>query len=214
MAKNQKDEFGIGDWIVHSHYGTGQIVRLEKKQISGDKKSYYRIETNDSTFWIPPEQLADEKIRPLSDQSDIRKVFEVLRKPPRKMSSSFSIRKKRIREVRSDNGLMATARLVRDLRARRRRKGPLNHHERRALRSLSARLLQEWAVIRGVKVEEAKHQFNALLQTKRLPDGTRTSNGKKQAEKTSLLSKLIKNDREWANWLEKQKSKGDLQLQK
>ena len=66
--------YSDGDWIVHSLYGVGQIKGIEVKCISGEEKSYYRVEGEDSTFWMPVDQMNSDILRSLSTRDEIQKA--------------------------------------------------------------------------------------------------------------------------------------------
>jgi RNA polymerase-interacting CarD/CdnL/TRCF family regulator len=152
-----------GDWIVHSHYGIGQIKAVEMKCISGEEARYYRIETTDSTFWMPVDQMDSELLRPLSTPEEMQRAVNALHKPPKEMSSNFKIRQSRIQQARLRNTPKAIAQLIRDLRARRREKGVLNSTERSAFQTLKQRLAEEWALVIDADTEHVESRIDDLL---------------------------------------------------
>jgi RNA polymerase-interacting CarD/CdnL/TRCF family regulator len=79
------------------------------------------------------------------------------------MSSNYKTRQSRIQRVRQRNTPRAIARLVRDLRARKREKGILNSAERSAFRTLKKRLLHEWAIVTDAETEEVASKLDELL---------------------------------------------------
>ena len=160
---DQAARFGEGDWIVHCSYGLGQIMGIETKRISGSGTRYYRIQTSDSTYWLPVTQSDSEELRPLASQAEIQAALAILAKPPRKMASNHTARKSRIQQVRSDNTPDDIARLVRDLRARQRDKGILNQTERSAYGTFKQRLLEEWAAVSGSQLDLLAARLEALL---------------------------------------------------
>lgn len=160
----EKILFDKGEWLVHKNYGTGQIRGIESKQISGEPAKYYKFQTEDSIIWLPLSDLDDDLIRPLSTEDEIQEAIQVLKKPPKEMASNFNKRKSRINRVQSSNRPVRIARLVRDLRERRRQEGGLRAAERRALRSLTKKLVQEWSVCMGIKVDSARKKLDQLLQ--------------------------------------------------
>lgn len=162
-----------GEWIVHSQYGIGQIKGIDEKEISGEKSRYFRVKTTDSTFWVPVDKIDSEAIRPLSTAEEIQQAIDALQKPPEAMSSNFKVRQKRIRQAQIRNTPRAIARLLRDLRARRRQKGILNSSERSAFRSLRQQLVEEWALVKGIKTETAASKIDILLD----PDRAATEDG-------------------------------------
>lgn len=155
--------YSEGNWIVHSHYGIGQIKGIDVKDISGEETRYCRIETTGSTFWVPLDQMDSEVLRPLSTPEEIQQAIAVLQKPPEEMSSNYQIRQKRIQQARIRNTPRAIARIIRDLRALRRDKGGLNSTEHNAYLNLKQRLAEEWALVKNAKTEKVVSKIDELL---------------------------------------------------
>lgn len=199
MAQDNRTSYKQGDWLLHSSHGAGQIVAIERKAISGDVKDYYRIELAEGTIWIPVDKIEDENIRSLVGNEELKEAIDILRQPPQEMSSSFNSRKNRIEQVRGDHALIETARLVRDLKGRQRRKGTLNEMERRALRHLSRRFAQEWAICAGVKFEHTRRKLNRMLRKATTPD----DGGGKRKKRPQLPLKSINRNKRWAGWYPK-----------
>ena len=161
--------YSEGDWIVHSHYGVGKIQGVEVKSISGEDSSYFRIITNNSTFWVPVDQMDSAVLRPLSTPEGIQEAIDVLHRPAVEMSSNTKIRQSRIQSVRLDNSPTAIARLIRDLRAREREKGVLYSSERSAFQTLRERLIQEWAIVMEADVDDISAELDGLLDITPIP---------------------------------------------
>ncbi len=162
--------YSKGDWIVHSYYGIGVIKGVEVKSISGEESRYYRIQATDSTYWMPVDQMDNEALRPIATSEEMQQAIDVLQKPPREMSSNQNVRKSRIRRVQLQNDPEAVARLVRDLRARRKEKGTLNQNERSAFSVLKQQLIEEWAIVSGLNSETVTSELEALLNQQQLSE--------------------------------------------
>jgi RNA polymerase-interacting CarD/CdnL/TRCF family regulator len=160
-----------GDWIVHSFCGVGQVRATESKSIGGKESTYYRIEMLDSTVWYPVGRLENENIRELSDKSDFQLAIDALKEEPEEMSSNINTRKVVLSQVLAENMPVSTARMVRDLRARHEALGTLNQTESQAFRSLSDRLIQEWAVCMEISIEEANYKLQEMIRTDRVKAG-------------------------------------------
>lgn len=156
-------QYIIGDWVVHSHYGTGQIEGIDLRSISGEETSYFRIKTTDSTYWIPVDQAASELLRPLATLEEIEQAIIILQKPPQQMSANHKIRRSCIRQAQLDNTPQAIAQMIRDLRGYRREKGILNETERNAFRTLKQRLIEEWSLVTGKKMKKVETELKKLL---------------------------------------------------
>lgn len=163
MAKTI-NTFTTGDWIVHRHHGIGQIKARRSSCISGEPTTYYELETADSTIWIPQEQLGDDMLRPIISRQAMEEVIAVFRRAPRKMATSFNVRKNQINLVQREGVPLEMARLVRDLRARQQRRGSLSNTEQHVLRSVTRRLVNEWAICMGIAPEVVQERIGQLMQ--------------------------------------------------
>jgi RNA polymerase-interacting CarD/CdnL/TRCF family regulator len=164
------ETYAPGDWIVHAHYGVGRIEGIETKNISGEDTRYYRVITNESTFWVPVDQMDSELIRPLSSIADIEDVIAALQKPAKVMSSNAKVRQSRIHKVRMGNEPVDIARLIRDLKARQRDKGILYATERSAFITLKQQLVREWAIVTDTETEAITAEIDGLLEHSHVPD--------------------------------------------
>ena len=211
MAKENGTEYSPGDWIVNCYHGVGQIVAIETKQIMDETNTYFRIKMHDGTIWIPVDQIDNDQIRPIVDIDSFQEAVEVLNNPAKEMASNINSRKARIKQVTEKNAPKETARLIRDLRARQRSKSVLSQSGRRALRDLSKRFVQEWAVCKGMTLEEAENRLNRRLGRKRKKATGQSSNGPKSSRKRRHASnpdRLESKDKKWSDWMKKQIAKG------
>jgi CarD family transcriptional regulator len=160
---NGESTYSRGEWIVSCYHGVGKIEAVESKRINDQENTYFRVKMVDSTIWIPFDQMDNGQIRPISDKKRFQEAVEVLGNPPRKMESNFNKRKARFDRVLSNNLPKETARLIRDLRARRRSKKGLSQSGRRVLRNLTKRFVQEWAVSRDMSLEQAQQRLDRKL---------------------------------------------------
>ena len=153
-----------GQWIVHRHHGVGQVKGMEHKTIGGSENSYYRIDTHDSSFWVPTDNVKDEWFRPLSTAEEMEQALEVLQRPPKKMARNLNSRKGRIRKVKTEHDPVDVARIVRDLWGRRRRKKTLSQTETHALRHFMDCFLAELSICMNVSRDEARDQLTDILR--------------------------------------------------
>lgn len=161
---NQQPSLTTGDWIVHQYYGVGQLKGKETKQIGGKEGTYFRLEMSNTTIYIPEERLKSDWFRPIAPADKLKEVREILGRPAQKMAGNFNTRKSRIKKAMSENSIVSIARIVRDLRARRKKRKTLSQTEDTALRELTGRLLAEWAVAMDMNEEEAREKLNNLLE--------------------------------------------------
>jgi RNA polymerase-interacting CarD/CdnL/TRCF family regulator len=107
--------------------------------------------------------MDSEVLRPLSTQEEIQLAIVALKKPPKEMSSNYKERQQRIHKAQTRNTPQSMARIIRDLRELRRKKGPLNATERSAYRTLKQRLIEEWAMVTDNKIEKVTSKLDDLL---------------------------------------------------
>ena len=161
--------FSPDDWIVHRHYGIGQVKAVETKAIGEEETTYYKIDAhNDSTIWVPIDSEED-LLRPAASEEQFAEVVQVLKRPSRKMNAQFQTRIARIRKVSREGNPVMLARTVRDLWARRNRRGQLSNTEETAWRRLVDRLIAEWTVSMDLEEDQANQKLYTLLETHALP---------------------------------------------
>ena len=162
----QQQMFSKKDWVVHRQYGIGQIQGTETKAISGEEDTYYRLEMANGTVWVPVDKLNEDLFRPVASEEDIEQVKRILRRKPNKMDNNYKRRRKRIKTVEMGDSLLDLARLVRDLWNRHKNR-TLSNTEQTALRRLSDRLANEWAVCMDIELEEAHQHLEEILREAR-----------------------------------------------
>ena len=161
--------FSPDDWIVHRHYGIGQVKAIETKAIGEEETTYYKIDAhNDSTIWVPIDSEED-LLRPAASEEQFAEVVQVLKRPSRKMNGHFQTRIARIRKVSREGNPVMLARTVRDLWARRSRRGQLSNTEESAWRRLVDRLIAEWTVSMDLNEDQANKRLYNLLEEHALP---------------------------------------------
>ena len=155
--------YSEGDWLAHSAFGIGQIKGIEAKNISGTNTDYFRIQTFNSTYWVPVDRVNSDKMRPVATLEEFGLVIAILQRPPKAMSADHKVRKTHMERVQEQNMPEEMARLMRALRARQREKGVYHLDENNAIRTLRQRLADEWSVITGETIENATSNLDALL---------------------------------------------------
>jgi CarD family transcriptional regulator len=166
MSEADKGFFLKGDWIVHPTYGIGQVTRIEKKRIEGKKTQFYRVEREDSTYWIPTEDIESSRSRRLASRAQFRRAIQLLHKAPRDMDPDHKKRQSRIRKVMSWGSLRGVVRVIRDLWAMQRKK-QLSDTEKRAMSHFIDNLVEEWSIAEGISDEEARQDLHDLLKHSR-----------------------------------------------
>ena len=155
--------YSTGDWIVHRHHGIGQIKGTEVRHIGERKNTYCKIQTRNSTLWIPKEKLNGDWLRPMAALAEIQQALKVLRSPPCTMDADISNRRIRINKVKSIHSPVAIAELLRDLSAHNKKKKQVSQTDAEALRYYTGLFLAEWSVCMNLEMGVAKQQLNDML---------------------------------------------------
>jgi len=150
---------------VHRHHGVGQIKGTEVKDIGGRKNTYYRVQTDDSTFWLPLEKLDDEMLRPLALPVEMQQALDVLSRSPRAMDANPIERKNQISKVKPNNSPVVIAKILRDLSAHNREKKQVSQSDSEALRHFTGIFLAEWSVCMNMEIGVVKQQLNDMLES-------------------------------------------------
>lgn len=155
--------FTKGEWIVHHRYGIGRIRRTERKVLAEIKAEYFRVETEESVFWVPVEDENNNRIRPLSSPSQLREALNSLKKPARKMASNYKQRRQQIQEAIVANSLLMRCKILRDLSALKETKN-LTENEKKIFSDFQNHLLVEWSLCVDLPIKEVRCQFQQLLK--------------------------------------------------
>ena len=162
MSK-KPDSLEKGDWIVHSYYGIGQIKSVESKLIDEKKVNYFKVKTKNSTFFVPVNNIDNDRIRPISTEYKLKKAKQALISTPQSLPDNHNERKRFIQESSSDRTLDNIAELIRDLAYRKNTNG-LNDFEANTLYNLENLFVGEWAIIKNTSEQEIHAQLEKLIQ--------------------------------------------------
>jgi len=156
-------QYKKGDWIVHTFYGVGQILGVEKKVIGEDTIKYYKVITKNSTYYIPIDNVNNSRLRPISTEYMLRKAINVIKGESFELPSDHTQRKRLISEKINEGSLVSTAELIRDLYARRMLQ-KLNDHDENTLNKLINSVVKEWSITQKIREEIAHEKFDSLIK--------------------------------------------------
>ena len=156
-------EYAIEDWVVHQHYGVGQIKKVEIKPINGKRVICFRVKIKDGVFWFPTNLLENPRVRPVSTQKTITMALNLLQKANLNLDPDRKKWKSQIDQVKSSADLIEMCQLIRDLTSLKVIR-KLNQTEEEALDRLKERVLREWSVSTGTDVEMNRIELEYYLQ--------------------------------------------------
>lgn len=158
-------EFQVGDRIVHSAHGVGEIMDIGVRKFGkrGEKK-YYEVHTPQLTVWVPVDpEHAEQRLRRLTPSERLPELKKLLQSKPKKLKENYRSRQAQIRTRLQDGRLKNLVEVVRDLTALS-RKRPLNGSDEQQLNRATRLLCREWGTIRGWNMERAEQEILGLLR--------------------------------------------------
>ena len=160
----QQNTYSKGDWIVHAHYGVGQVKGIEQKELDGEKKIFFRVKTFDGVYWLSVAKANVDYIRPVTSEYQIRRALTMIRKPPEKLPENHTKRNKLIIEAVKDPSIYSKARMIRDLYGKQ-HESKLNFTEEDAFLKIKKQLLNEWSIVKDMDREVLEEKLEKALET-------------------------------------------------
>jgi RNA polymerase-interacting CarD/CdnL/TRCF family regulator len=136
-------KFRKGQAVMHWTYGLGKIVRLEHRQLLGQKALYYAVQVGDMTVWVPADDQLETRLRRPSSKAQLRKLRAVLSKPGITLPQDRHERKTLLLEQLKDGRAESLCRVIRSLVTFGRTHG-LNDSDEALLKRAQSALLGEW----------------------------------------------------------------------
>lgn len=158
----------IGDKVIHSAYGMGEIIDIEDKTIGEKRTTCYVMRTPDLTVWIPVDNEGKQNLRTPTPAPEFSKVFKVLQEPGERLLDDRVQRKNQLMAQMSAGSLLSICEVVRDLTWYKQEK-KLNDHEKAILDRATKSLLTEWAYSLQISISQAQEAMTGLLTVPQQP---------------------------------------------
>jgi RNA polymerase-interacting CarD/CdnL/TRCF family regulator len=153
-------DFKIGDKVIHSTYGLGEITRIEDKYIDSALVSCYVFQTSGLQLWIPVDKIQQHDLRQPISIEEFTCLYAILSGTPEKLPEDHPQRIDALLSLLRNGDLPSTCQVVRDL-THYKRTHRLNQQERSILASAEKVLLTEWSSSQGLTINQA---YRAMLQ--------------------------------------------------
>jgi len=160
----QPATFSKGDWIVHARYGVGQVKGIEKKELEGEQKLFFKVKTFDGVYWLSVVKTDVEYIRPITSEYKLKRALTIMRRPPKGLPENHTERSKLISETLRDPSLYPKARMIRDLHGKQ-HETKLNFTEEDAFTLLKKQFLNEWSVVQDAEKSILEEKLDQALET-------------------------------------------------
>ena len=156
--------FNIGDQVVHCVYGPGEVIQLDKKEISGHSALYYVVKSGTLTLWVPVESKVKPSLRRLTPAGEFKKLLAILTSPSEPLSGDRLERKTFLIERMHDGTLESICRVVRDLYSFSRMK-KMSDYDVSIMERARDYLLKEWRLALSVPLAQAESELKQLLES-------------------------------------------------
>ncbi|MBN2550748.1 MAG: hypothetical protein JXB15_16405 [Anaerolineales bacterium] len=154
--------FKVGDRVIHSSYGLGEITHVEEKVVHDHLTSCYVFRTTDMMIWIPINDLQQHSLRRPTSPREFRKLFAILTSPGEPLPEDRVLRKNQLIMQMRDGQLASICRVVRDL-THFKRTTKLNDQEKHILERAMNSLLTEWNFSLGVSMSQAQQAITEMM---------------------------------------------------
>jgi len=154
--------FHEGDPVMHWTYGFGKVIRLEERDLSGQKTMYYAVQVGDLTVWVPADDRLMSRLRPPTPQAEFKKLFTILSRPGDQLPVDRQARKSLLVEMLKDGRAESLCTVIRNLTTYR-HAHPLNYNDEALLKRARNALLGEWGFALSVTTLEAEMELHRLL---------------------------------------------------
>jgi CarD family transcriptional regulator len=110
-------QYAVGDKVVHPYHGPGQIIGVERKELSDGAKRYYviAIPVQDLTVYVPRRTVDEVGVRPAMSRAKLSRVIETLAGRPRHLPPDHKDRQDLVWEQLKTGNVIEIAKVVRDL---------------------------------------------------------------------------------------------------
>jgi CarD family transcriptional regulator len=157
--------FQVGDKVIHPHRGPAEVVRIEEREVAGERLPVYvlRILDTDRRILVPVGAAASTGLRRPVSEPEIREIFLILRQEVEGFGSqTWNRRYRALADKLKTGSIFDVAEVLRDL-SRLKAERPLSFGERRMYDLARSRIVQEIAVSRAASEEAIRAELARIL---------------------------------------------------
>jgi len=156
-------EFQIGEIVIHSVYGPGEIVQIDEKNLSGHTDLYYAVQIHDMTLYVPVDDSRQSSLRQPTPDKEFKHLFVILRGPGQELPIDRIDRKVYLIGQLKDGSLESICRVIRDLYTYSQSK-KLSESDALLYERAQKFLLSEWVLSLSVPSTQAEQELHQLLR--------------------------------------------------
>jgi CarD family transcriptional regulator len=157
--------FNIGDKAVYPTHGVGEVTGIEHHEVSGLHKTFYILRIFDTglTVMIPTENITAVGLREVIPQTDVKKVFAILKRKDLVLSrQTWNRRHKEYVDRIKTGSVFEVAEVLRELSLLRVTKD-LSFSEKKVLETARSLLVQELAIAKRTKESQIARKIDAIF---------------------------------------------------
>ena len=165
QARQQEQQFKVGDKAVYPAQGVAEVVSIEEKDIAGQRQQFYVLRILDTSrkIMVPVAKAKSVGLRPPIGESEIREIFTILRKRNIAFDNqTWNRRYRGFMEKIKTGSVYDVAEVMRDL-YRLRAEKSLSFGERRMLETARTLIVKEIAVTRDKSEENIQAEIEELF---------------------------------------------------
>ncbi|MCK9526092.1 MAG: CarD family transcriptional regulator [Limnochordia bacterium] len=157
--------YNVGDHVVYPMHGAGVIVAIEEREVLGERQEYYimALPIGDMKVMIPMKSVDDLGLRQVSNDEEVRRVYQILQGDQTAMSTNWNRRYRANMEKIKSGDIFEVAEVVRNLTIRENEKG-LSTGERKMLDNARQILLSELVIAQESTEEEIVERIAGIFE--------------------------------------------------
>ena len=155
-------KFQIGDWVVHSTHGLGQIMAIEERTLNEVQSLYYMVKVADLTIWVPLDENLESRLRLPNDAAGFLQSISVLSEPAQSLPADYRQRNLQLHDMLKDGGVEAYCKVIRDLTAYRQGHSP-SDHDNVLMKHAQNILIGEWSYSLSITPDAAETELNRFI---------------------------------------------------
>lgn len=163
VANSHGEGYVVGEQVIHWSFGSGVIVELDEKMLSGRTRQYYVVQTRDLMLWVPITESGESSLRKLTPAKDFPKLLRILAGPGEPLPADRFVRRTQLSQMVKDGTLESICQVIRDL-VNFRREKKMNDYDGAILERATNFLVDEWSTALNLPEDEVKQELSEILK--------------------------------------------------
>jgi CarD family transcriptional regulator len=165
MSADAELKFKVGDKAVYPAQGVAEVIKIEEKEIGGNRLRFYvlRIMDTDRKIMVPVANAAAVGLRQVISEQEIREIFDILKERTIAFDNqTWNRRYRGFMDKIKTGSIYDVAEVLRDL-YRLKTDKQLSFGERRMLDTARTLIVKEIAIAREQTEEQVKNEIEAIF---------------------------------------------------